>query len=245
MKAKHAVYRVANGFFEYGYPVYFPLYSGWKAFADRRERALIRGILRRGMTVIDIGANIGVYTRFLSRGVGSSGEVHAFEPSELNFLRLGQSASKLNNVFLNQAAVGDRSGTTTLFVSQELNVDHRTFDSGDGRKEVPVRVIALDDHFSPAKRIDFMKIDVQGFELSVLKGATRILKENRDLKILMEFWPFGLNQASTSARELIDFARDLGFSVEPVPNSGSPSIETMLAAPVGLENYWNVVLSRT
>jgi FkbM family methyltransferase len=244
MTAKYAAYRLANVLFSRGYPLYRPLYSGWKAFADRDERRFLRTVLKPGMTVVDVGANIGIYTRFFAREIGDTGHVHAFEPARQNFLRLEATVRGLGNVVANHAAVGARSGTTMLFLSDQLNVDHRTFDIGDGRAGVAVKQVALDDYFPAATRIDVMKVDVQGFELQVLRGASRLMTKNTGLTILMEFWPYGLAQASTRAHDLIDFARGLGFSVRPISSTVSPSIEQMLAAPPALESYWNIVLAR-
>jgi FkbM family methyltransferase len=196
------------------------------------------------MTVVDVGANIGIYTRFLARRVGDAGRVHAFEPAQQNFSRLEDAVRGLGNVVANHAAVGANSGTATLFLSGPLNVDHRTFDSGDGRTGVSVKQVALDDYFPAGSRVDVMKVDVQGFELEVLQGAIRLLTENAKLTIIMEFWPYGLAQASTRPRDLIDFARRLGFSARPISSSPSPSIETMLAASPAPETYWNIVLAR-
>ena len=245
MTAKYAAYRLANILFSRGYPLYRPLYSGWKAFADRDERRFLRAVLKPGMTVVDVGANIGIYTRFFAREIGSTGRVHAFEPAQQNFLRLEAAVRGLGNAVANHAAVGERSGTTTLFLSDRLNVDHRTFDSGDGRAGVAVKQVALDDYFPAATRVDVMKVDVQGFELQVLQGARRLMTENAGVTILMEFWPYGLAQASTRPCDLIHFARALGFSVRPISSTSSPSIEQMLAAPRALESYWNIVLARS
>jgi FkbM family methyltransferase len=245
MTAKYAAYRLANVLFSRGYPLYRPLYSAWKACADRDERRFLRTILKPGMTIVDVGANIGIYTRFFAREIGGAGHVHAFEPAPQNFLRLEAAVRGLGNVVANHAAVGERSGTTTLFLCDQLNVDHRTFDGGDGRAGVAVKQVALDDYFPAATRVDVMKVDVQGFELQVLQGARRLMTENAGVTILMEFWPYGLAQASTRPRDLIDFARGLGFSARPVSRTSSPSVEQMLAAPCALENYWNIVLARS
>ena len=117
------------------------------------------------------------------------------------------------------------------------------FDGGEDRHGVDVSLIALDDYFTPGQPLDFMKIDVQGFEMSVLKGATRVLAENRNIAVLMEFWPYGLRKAGTDPRELLAFARDLGFSVSPAtPGTSSP--ETMLSGPAEINSYCNIVLAR-
>ncbi len=91
-----------------------------------------------------------------------------------------------------QAAVGERSGETTLYVSDDLNVDHRAYvTEGNARRALQVGMVALDDYFKPGERVDLLKLDIQGYELHALQGAKRIVNENREIKLLLEFWPMG------------------------------------------------------
>jgi len=177
----------------------------FKAYADRAERQLLKRILSAGDVVVDAGANIGVYSQFLSSCVGPTGVVHSFEPSPENFRRLQSATRKLANVRLSQAAVGECSGRSKLYVSDQLNVDHRTYETeGDSRPAVQIDVIALDDYFKPGQRVDLIKMDIQGYELHALRGANRVLADNPSAKLLLEFWPYGLKQAGTNWIELID-----------------------------------------
>ena len=103
------------------------------------------------------------------------------------------------------AAVGRSTGDIILFESDELNVDHRVYDTGENRRQVKVPCWALDDYILPDRRVDFVKIDVQGFELSVLRGAARVLKTNADIVVLLEFWPHGLRAAGDTPMALVDY----------------------------------------
>src|SRR5207244_12199354 len=92
--------------------------------------------LSSGDVVVDAVLNIGVYSQFLSSCVGPTGVVHSFEPSPENFRRLQSATRKLANVRLSPAAVGECSGRSKLYVSDQLNVDHRTYASeGDSRPD--------------------------------------------------------------------------------------------------------------
>jgi hypothetical protein len=92
-----------------------------------------------------------------------------------------------------------------LYVSDQLNVDHRTYATeGDSRRAVPIDIVALDVYFKPGQRVDFIKMDIQGYELHALRGANRVLADNPNAKLLLEFWPYGLKQAGTNWIELID-----------------------------------------
>jgi FkbM family methyltransferase len=241
---KNLLFRLANVLYEHCYPAYYPLYTTWKAISDRRERKLYRQLIRPGMTVVDIGANIGVYTRYFSGLAGPSGSVHAFEPAPPNFKRLQENAGHLANARLNHAAVGDRRGIIKLYVSDELNVDHRTFDSGDGRSSIDVPVVCLDEYFPPGQRVDLLKIDVQGYELSVLQGAERILKENRDIKVLMEFWPYGLSKASVAPADVLKLLQSLGFEIRTATDPAGALFDDAGLDPASINDYCNLIITR-
>ena len=170
--------------------------------------------LSAGDVVVDAGANIGIYSQFLSHRVGRTGVVHSFEPSPENFRRLQSATRKLANVRLSQAAVGERSGQSKLYLSAKLNVDHRTYTTaGDLRRAIPIEMVALDDYFKPGQRVDLIKLDIQGYELNALRGANRVLQENPDIQLLFEFWPYGLKQAGATWVELIDALRAENMAV--------------------------------
>jgi FkbM family methyltransferase len=206
--------RIGNKAYRYAFPAYHFAYRIFKAYADRAERQLLQKILFRGAIVVDGGANIGVYSEFLSRCVGPNGVVHSFEPSPDNFMRLRCATRKLANVCPCQAAVGERSGETMLYVSDNLNVDHRAYVvEGNPRRALEVGMVALDDYFKPGERVDLLKLDVQGYELHALQGAKRIVNENREIKLLLEFWPYGLKQAGVNWGELIEMLEGFAMNI--------------------------------
>jgi FkbM family methyltransferase len=212
---------VGNRVYEHAFPIYRPLYRAFKVYADRAERQLLRKILFPGAVVMDAGANIGIYSEFLSRCVGPTGVVHSFEPSPDNFKRLRAATRKLSNVLLSQAAVGERSGNSELYLSDKLNVDHRAYVAdGDSRRTVPIEMVALDDYFKPGKRVDLIKMDIQGYELHALRGANRVLEDNADIKLLVEFWPYGLRQAGANWVDLISFLEQKGMVIRQVSREG-------------------------
>src|SRR6266571_895226 len=193
MSAVSVLRRAGNKLYKHAFPIYRPLYAAYKAYADRAERELLRQILFQGAVAVDAGANIGIYSQFLARCVGATGVVHSFEPSPENFKRLQSTTRKLANVRLSQAALGECSGRSRLYLSDKLNVDHRTYvTEEDSRQTVPIDIIALDDYFKPGEHVDLVKMDIQGYELHALRGANRVLADNADLKMLVEFWPYGL-----------------------------------------------------
>lgn len=233
---------IGNVLFRHCYPLYLPLYSVYKAISDRTERALLREIITPGMTVIDVGANIGIYTRYLASIVGPNGAVYAFEPSPLNYVRLRNNAQG-HNVTTIEAAVGEGRGTAELFLSEEANVDHRMYDSGDGRQKMDVALVSLDEYFPAGARVDFIKIDVQGHEYSVLKGASRLLKENPRIVCLLEFWPFGLAKAGIRPTILTQFISDLGFTYK-VVGSSTDVVERSEDKVDSEDEFCNLIISK-
>src|SRR6059058_3524455 len=221
MSATSILRRAANKVYQRAFSIYRPLYAAYKTYADRAERELLRKILFQGAIVADVGANIGIYSQFLSRCVGPTGLVHSFEPSPDNFRRLSTATRDLSNVRLTQAAVGERSGECKLYLSDKLNVDHRAYKAGgEFRHAVPTDMVALDDYFKPGQRVDLIKMDIQGYELHALRGAQRVLQENPDIKLLLEFWPAGLAQAGVSWERLVDLLQRLNMSLALVRTGG-------------------------
>lgn len=146
------------------------------------ELALWQQHLEPGMVVIDVGANVGVYTFSAAVQVGSEGQVFAVEPFE-GCVRCLEETCRINGldwVTVCGAAASDRSGTAQLALhgSSELNelVSEPPSGSSGGRATVVCMTLdsLVDDH--GLERVDWIKIDAEGHELSVLKGAVSLLR---------------------------------------------------------------------
>jgi len=221
MTAAHQFRRLGNTLYRYGFPLYRPLYRVFKSYADRSERALLRKTLVNGSVVVDAGANVGVYSQFLASCVGKAGVVHSFEPEPLNCSRLRAALSHLANVRINEMAVSDQTGNSVLYLSDELNVDHRVYPSeGEMRETVSIQTTRLDDYLKPRERVDLVKLDIQGYELHALRGAEQVLQDNPRIKLLFELWPYGLKQAGTIWSELIAHLETRGFKLLETSSAG-------------------------
>lgn len=217
----HVLRRLGNELFKFAYPLYRPLYRAFKSHGDRWERNLLRKILKPGNIVVDGGANIGIYSRFLSTCVGATGKVHCFEPDPLNFSRLAAGLSEQANAIANEIAVSDRTGESVLYLSASLNVDHRTYPSSDtDRRTIVIQTVRLDDYFTAGDRVDLIKLDIQGYEQHALQGAERVLRDNPEIKLLFEFWPYGLAQAGIGWRDLVSYLQNRGFHLSEISSSG-------------------------
>jgi FkbM family methyltransferase len=202
----------------------------------REEQAILRHWIRSGMTVVDVGANLGLYTIFLSRLVGESGQVLAFEPDPGLFELLEKSvaANGRGNIVARPLALGRKAERVTL--------QRGILNSGDnyvGAKEggafcqpVDVSLVALDE-LQPELRPDFVKIDVQGWELPVLAGMERILRRNPAVVVQVEFWPGGCRRAGYEPEELISFLWALGFALFRADFPDAPLTPAQLADLAG------------
>jgi len=179
--------------------------ASWKlGLGERKERALIERVVTPGMIALDVGANIGLHTLGLAERVGPGGRVHAIEPDPDNFRLLvhGVKHARVENVRLHQLAASDRKGTLTLYVSAANRGDHRTAPAAEERRSFTLSAVSLDELLAGEPRVDFVKIDVQGAEVQVLRGLRETLRRSPGTGVLCELCPELLRRAGTTAREL-------------------------------------------
>lgn len=198
---------------------------------DRDSIAVLKASLRPGMRVADIGANIGLFTVTASKMVGPTGEVYAFEPEPENFGLLVRNVA-LNgckNVRCLQVAVAETTGMVDLY-RDPLNLGNHSLCqrnvTKNGPAAVTVRSRSLDSiimEADPQARVDLVKVDVQGAEGKVLRGARRVLSGS-GCRILMEFWPKGLENFGADPRDLLQELCDLGFWISIINEDGLRSV---------------------
>ena len=173
-------------------------------------------ILKPGMTVLDVGANEGLYTLFSASRVGPAGHVVAFEPSsrERRKLQHNVTRNRLGNVTVVPSAIGSSEGTAALQIASGVHSGHNTlgalvYDDAPavGVEHVPVeRLDAVIDRLGIA-RVDVIKIDVEGAEMHVLEGARRTLSAQRPV-LLVEANDDALRAQGASTDALLAFLRD-------------------------------------
>src|SRR5438128_4071864 len=133
----------------------------------------LMGAVRLGDTIVDVGAHCGLYSIAFAQRTGDIGRVHAFEPDPANFAKL-QAHCRMNGIAGRVArypvAVADCDGSVG-FVAGQGSESH----IGAGLANVSVKCVCLDSIF-PDRPVDLMKIDVEGFEEVVLRGAVSLLK---------------------------------------------------------------------
>lgn len=208
-------------FFNHFPKLYWYIYSFYKLMTDKAEQNLYQSLIVPGMLITDVGANIGFYTNFFARLVGREGEVHAFEPEAANYKFLSNRLSNQENIILNQQAVGHQTGNVEFYISSHLNVDHRAYNDGENRKKISVDSTTLDAYFPSGKRVDLIKIDVQGFEYQALMGMERVLTDNDSIIVVLEYFPFGLEMAGSNSGELRRHLTENGFSLYSISRGGN------------------------
>jgi FkbM family methyltransferase len=179
---------------------------------ERFETELFKKQVKKGMTVLDIGAHIGYYTLVAANLVGENGRVFAFEPHPHNFAMLEKNVriNGYKNAILVQKAVSDKSGHIKLFLS-EYGTLHSLLQVG--KKSIVVEAVTLDEFFDKDCKVDVIKIDVEGAEMLVLLGGDRIIKSNDNLKIFTEFFPEALKRFGCLPSDYLDKLIAYGFKL--------------------------------
>jgi FkbM family methyltransferase len=178
------------------------------------DRELLEAQVQPGMVVADIGANVGLYTYLLAKCVGERGLVYAFEPNPALFASLETNCrtNGVANARLHNVALGAQDDTLTLtrarFNSGDSRLSRRQASPSSGAVSVPVRPL---DALLEGRPLDFVKIDVQGWELEVFKGMRGQLAGSRPMQIYFEFWPAGLRPVGSDPAELLAFLGQYGF----------------------------------
>jgi FkbM family methyltransferase len=179
---------------------------------------LIKKIVKPGMKILDIGANIGYYTTIFGKLVGDNGEVWAFEPvaryREQNLWHI-QANHLQDHVHLFDFALSDKSETTEITIDRVSATMHHV--SYDKRNILENEIIRLDtlDNVSEAlalPKIDFIKMDTDGHEPYVLKGAKKFFEIHRPVMVI-EFAQLWLDRANSDVRELKDILDSYGYTL--------------------------------
>ncbi len=177
---------------------------------EHHDRHVFCSFLREGMTVMDVGANIGVYALLAARTVGPTGKVYAFEPVPEIFTQLQEHIALNNatNIIPVPIALADKKGTAKMSVAGGMSSLFRHETS----RFIEVPLERLDDFVAEQgiERVDAIKIDVEGAELAVIKGADKTLRQHKPL-LMVEIQEATLKAAGTTPQELFDTIVGYGY----------------------------------
>jgi FkbM family methyltransferase len=169
-----------------------------------------------GMTFVDVGANVGLYTGMAIRLAASN--ILAVEPHKEAFAYLQKTVaanSPSQPVSLSNVAAGKEPGELTLYSNPENKGDNRLYPDPLLSTKQTVPVMRLGDLCNEQKisKIDFLKMDVQGAEMLVLEGGMDILSKSPACTIMTEFWPEGLQKCGSNPHAYLAAFTDLGFEI--------------------------------
>ncbi|NHI88387.1 MAG: FkbM family methyltransferase [Candidatus Thorarchaeota archaeon] len=170
----------------------------------------LRANVKPGCVAVDIGANVGYFTLVFANLVGTSGRVFAFEPDERIFHILTENI-RLNgyqNINLDNRAVSDNNGRQRFYLNSHLSRSGLT-PSGSTKRITEVETVKLDTlNF---ERVDWVKIDVEGAEVSVLKGMKRTISDNPNIQLIVEFVPEHIVDSGHTVDEFFDLLDGFDF----------------------------------
>ncbi len=194
---------------------------------EREATDFISSKIELGMTILDIGADIGYYTTLFAKHVGSEGRVYAFEPIPKAkwYLDKNMLMNRLDNVRTFGFALFDKSGMVCLedpFTKSKINPSKKRLSGNDIQVEMKVF-----DEWKVEEgidNVDLVKLDVEGAELNVLRGMQNTL-ESQNPRILIEVHAQQLKSFGFSASDIIGFLSELGYKIEPVDKTKNENSE--------------------
>jgi FkbM family methyltransferase len=180
---------------------------------DYWDEMAIRRLLKRGAICFDIGAHIGYYSLLFSAAVGPEGQVFSYEPAPQTFSFLSRNVAKnlAQKVAIHQSAVGDSGGTVQMACGGEMPLGwSRVRESGG--LEVPCTTIDAEVSRLKLKRVDFVKVDVEGYEPHVLEGAKNTLARLRPT-VMFEVNAIALREHGAEPTRISDIFVSHGYEL--------------------------------
>jgi len=179
---------------------------------ERGEVTFLQSIAKEGMSIVDIGANIGITTVAIAKRIGG-GKLYSFEPvpEYFNTLKKNLSSNGLENVKVYELAMADHVG--------KINFYQKGLSSGvifeEGAKKFEVSATTVDKFLNEEKieRIDLINMDCEGSELLVLSGAKETLRKHK-VKIFCEIHHDFLKQLGQSVGDIVRYLQSLEFEVQ-------------------------------
>lgn len=202
---------------------------------DRHLIPIIEDLLKPGMVAIDAGALYGDHTIAYCRAVSSEGAVIAIEANKMAFECLSKNAEKFQSpVFCMNLALGESHGGEAVHVMEENVGASKVSDSQKtevSKTESKIKTASIDGIAIDAnlERLDFIKIDCEGWEFRILKGARNSLKKFRPV-MMIEMNSFALSLQDACYKDIYDFLLELGYSwriVQPEAGGGSPQYDIL------------------
>lgn len=189
------------------------------SFQDYKIPDVVKNSILPGQTVIDVGASIGIYTIFFAKMVGEKGKVYAFEPEPKNFelLKKNVEINGFKNVILENKAVSNISGIVKMEIAD--NIANHRITKNYSKPTFNVLSVSIDDYFKKkSDKIDFIKIDTEGYDGYVILGANETLTKNQPIKILLEFHTQFMREAGLEPLNFLKILQDMKLKIIDLKN---------------------------
>ncbi len=201
--------------------------AAYHVFRGALEPGLIcafREAIQTGMVVVDIGANIGMYTLYAARRTGRTGKVISFEPAPRPFTILKDNVQvngflETGIVDFRQVAVSDHGGTGQLTVYPDNSGHSTLFDGSPSGQKIQVVTQRLDDALADQPKIDVIKVDAEGAEPFILRGMQEVLRRNPHVRLFIEFAPQLLQRAGVDPASFLDELAAMSLQIQLVDDS--------------------------
>lgn len=190
--------------------------SDMKAVREPELMHIIKQELKPGMTVIDLGANIGYLTLIMADLMKGKGVLYAIEPDPRNvsLLEYNITANKYKFIERYNLAISNKTGKSKFCVAGSSNLSSMT-KTKSTKKVVQVKTNMLTDFIKGRKFPEFIKMDVEGHEVEILDGAYELFKKNNfPCKIVMEIHPKFYNEKHSLEKQLRRYINELGFKTK-------------------------------
>lgn len=177
---------------------------------------LLQKKVKKGDTVIDIGAHIGYYTLLAARRVGNKGKVYAFEPNKDNqrLLIKNLTANGYKNVEIIDKAVAEKPSKAKLFLSDVSTGMHSLINIDDSKESTIVDITSIDDFFGKkVPKVSVIKMDIEGGEYAATKGMRKLVKKNKNITLFTEFSPFVIKKSGKSPIGFLNLLKKYGFEL--------------------------------
>ena len=202
-------------YFNHNDPVLVEQFYDIKSY-EKTTTSLLSKIVHKQMNILNIGANIGIFSILLSDLVGDDGKVFAFEPfpENINFLKRNIKENNCENLTVIPKAVSSKSGKSQLFLKESSTWHFLSSSKSSEFKSITVDTISVDD-FLKHKSIkpDLIMMDAEGSELDIFDGMHETISKTSKISIICEYNPYALEQAGTDGTNFLEKISQLGFQI--------------------------------
>ena len=208
----------------------------------------VKKLVKKGMRILEIGANIGYYAILEAKLAGEKGFLYAIEPSPFNFdmLKKNIALNGIKNSEIYQKAAGSKGEMAKFYVANKSNlssfIKRDDMDMYKNGKIIDVEIVRLDD-FLVNKEVDFIRMDVEGYEKEILKGLEKTMTKQHPKHFFIEIHSDLLHKKNSSAREILEYLNKFGYKVIKSFHRGGSKIiidstEKLLSHPKLEIGYW-------